>query len=728
MGYTLNIEIKIDLDKMIIGIGNMVGSGDGGGGVASAITQRSGYVDFAAADLNMSSVSGVDTELYDAPRLIYNSGKTYFAYQSKYDVLPFGQAKLLVFDEDAGFDRPVNVSIVPPITDTHNIPAIAIDNNIIYIVQEHTHDTPIKVYKSDTSLDYGSFTQPFNIGTELSYPHLVKNADGNWAMWSRGIAAPTANYYSIHATKASAGFETWGGQVRITSRPTGEDPLLRHYPGMPFGRYRADGFIHLLINYRKDDGVSGGSVWFHKYYYLKTPDSGADFMNVFYNETETFFHTISIDGILSDAILATNFSYHQTNNNTTSGFTPCVGLGSNGNAYRIVGNAGRTGFSFIYYDAGVKVEKAVNINDLSTSASQLVTQLPFSYMMVHSDDNIEVVVYQLLGGLVRPHLFKTRDKGDTWIDLGDMCPEVSDRNLRVQLPNNIFDIPADSNFPIYYTYFGVGIQKGTIGKVAALGTVQTMAGDSVTGAEPPTTNGLFRYRCQSANMTRSGNNVTQLNDIFGIRNAPCNANPQWNGSNQVTFLSSSLQKFTPATPSTLVNQTALTFFFVGKNVSGIVQYMLSFTHSTDDEARMSFNLTTAGKAEVYYDEGFSIGNVLVTSQDNIDDGNLHLVTIVLDGVKRTDIYIDGKLQYGQPSGATTLAEWQNIGVGPADLNSKNIVVGASQNRGTDFYADLILAEERLYSGAMRLSDLRPAMKKLCDDYGITFRSQYQLPA
>ncbi len=693
------------------------------------------YVDYLPDELMMSNTSSSFTDLYYAPRLTYYLGKTYLAYQYVWETLalPYGQAKLVVFDESRGFDRPMTIGLIPTSADSHNVPIVIADsvNNKVYLVQEHVHDTPLRVYRSDTLLDCGSFTHAFNIGTVLSYPHAVQNADGNWAIWSRGIAEPTANYYSIHATKASSGFETWGGQVRITSRPTGQDPLLRHYPDLPFGSYRADGFVHLLINCRKDDGNLNGPVWFYRYYYLKTPDSGADFMDVFWNETETFSHKVSVDGILSDAILDANFSYHSTQNDTTTGFTPCVGLGSNGKAYRIVGNGTLTGFSFIYYNGTTKVVKAVSISDAYPAATGGAggsgSTGAFDYMMVYNDSRIEVVVYRLIGGLVRPYLFRTTNQGDTWVDLGDLCPQVADRSLRVLLPNNLTEIPTDSNFPVYFTYQGGTGQRGAICKIAALGRLQAMGGDPVVGAEPPTTNGLLRYKCVSANMTRVGNSVSQLNDIFGIRNAPTNASPQWNGSDQVTFLSSSLQKFTPATPASLITLTAMTFFFVGKNVSGIVQYMLSFTHSTNDQSRMSLNLDATGKPQVYFDKGFSNGNMIVAARDNINDGAKHLVVMVLDGVKRTDIYIDGRLQFLDLSGGTTISDYQTIGTGPANLDSRNIVVGASQNRGTDFYADLILAEQRLYSGAMRLSDLRPAMKKLCDDHGITFLSQYRTP-
>jgi hypothetical protein len=666
---------------------------------------------------------------------VYHNGKTFFVFGNKDTVLPFMQARILAYDDQRGVGRPVNVGNVPANTDTHNVPSMSIDNNIIYVTQENTHDTPNMIYKSLASLDHASFSVYATRGTKVSYTHDTEMDGGGWFCWARGYQPNEAGYYSLWGMKSAANFESWGAQFQITSRPTGQDPFLRHYPFMPTGHYKENGWIHVTWLCRKDDGVLGGSVWNYRWYHAKTPSSGSGCGDVFVNTEGTFTHTRTVDGVLTDAIAIANFKTHEMDNDTTDGFNPICGVGPTGNFYQIIVNSNGVGYSLKYYD-GSWHTKAISITDLAVQAGASA----FNYLIPHTDDDIRVVVYRSIGGFIRPYMYRTTDQGTSWISLGDMCPEVNDRTLSVLLPNNIAYIPKHQNFMVPFTYTdpldaarrAFLIKQGSFGKIQSVpGETITPATDMVYGAT-----GLFDYVCSGAGLTKTGNNVTAAIDQFAIRNGAAANNPQWNGVDSVTCLAASFQRFTPALQSTLCDKGALTFIIVCKYISGVNSQLLSFANSANNNSHLSFltvgvNVVGTHPATIclQIDKGTSDDSISIFGQDDIDDGEFHVLAFTIDDRARVDLFIDGKLQYAEVSSlATTLSEWQIIGKGPTGLttapNTCNI---AARDRSTDVFSDLTFKRATLYNAVLPEGILRSKIKMLCSNHSITYQDQFQIP-
>lgn len=700
----------------------------------------------ALAMLDAGTVSSQTENLF-TPRLLYHNGKTYYVYMTYNVDPPYGQARLLVFDKDKGFDVPITVgnvmSLHPTqgIADSHQVPSMMIAEDPsdeiekVYLSQERTHMTALEVYK-DINGDQSQFTLPFYIGLNLAYANYLNKGDGNVAIWCRG--GSTANSpgeyddnhdYSIYVVDSTNGFEglDTATPVRITSLA---DSDLWHYPGVPFGRYKVGSEYFLLISRRVGFGDSFPTTYYHKYALVITED-----FNTYRNFENTFSHSVSGDGLITDTILFTNYQYHATTSANVQGRHPVAGLSHTGRFYAICGNEdGDGGFVFIYYDESGVVVKDISIPNLEARALDDPTNSFYS-IMPYALNDIRVVVYITSGGFTRPHLFKTTDLGDSWTDLGDMCPEVADVDLRSLLPNNIMDIPVNTNFAIYFSRadaVDTGMRR-LIYKTAAFNALQPITIAAVTPAVSMNYNstGLFHYKCHSAGLTKTGNNVTALIDQFAVRNATCANNPQWNGSDAVTFLAASSQKATPASPANLVNKNALTFMCVCKFISGVSSHLLTFTNTANTTSFIQLRTAVANlhgthpaTAFVGIDKDASSEAVTVFGQDDIGDGEDHLITFVLDGRARTDIFIDGKRQFQEVSLTTpTIGEWDNIGKGPAFLTAfpANTVSIAARDRSTDDYTDLTFKEMLLYNGVLPEEERKSREKKLCDDYGITYR-------
>lgn len=694
------------------------------------IALSDGYIDMIYENilLDGGTPASQNESLY-VPRLFYHEGESYFVYSRRDAVLPYSQAMMLAFHEDKGFDRPIIVGTVPGQADTHNIPAVAVDDNdVIWIVQENTHTTPIIRYKSLANKDYGYFSQEAAFGTTLSYPHLIKLASGNFICWSRATTE-----YEIYVTKAAAGFDSWGSQIQVSQRPLGNDPYLRHYPGIPWGTQKVGSTYYTIISCRKDDGILIGETWWYRFYVLTTED-----FDTYTNLQGTYSRSISVDGVLTDAILNTNFKYYETATDETSAGSPTTAISPEGDFYAITGHSSGSGFVFHFFESGSYVHRDIDIADLDLEFAP--TALPFKYITPYAPDNIHVIVSIDHGTYNKPHLFKTTDKGLTWIDLGDMNPDISDRTLRAMIPNNILEIPVNSNFPVYFGYPDPDDAQtaGLIARVAARGVIQSIAGESVTAAGTMNYNstGLFHYICTTSQLTKTGNNVTGFINQFGLGNGTANNNPQWNGSDAVTFTAASSQKLAPANQATLCGKGALTFIIVTKFNTGVLAQLLSFANTANNNSRIGFNTLTANAAGTHpatigmtFDKSTSDDPVTVYGQDDIDDGEFHVLAFTIDHRARPDMFIDGKLQYYQASSNTsTLSEWQSLAKGPSGLttapNTCNI---AAIDRSSDVFTDLVFKEAVLFDGVLPYAELKSRIKKLCNDYSITYQNQYQIP-
>lgn len=683
-----------------------------------------GYVQFTGAQLRLDGVvDGKQTSHYYFPKMLYYQGRTYFPYVSKYSEVPYSQARVLVFDDQLGFDRPRTVGAPVAVSDTHSITSIEASGDNIYITQENPHDTPLVVYKSFDNLDYTNYNTPFTIGTKVSYTHYIEQADGTFVNWARGYQVGDTGYYGIWITKSSSGFETWGSQIQITARPTGNDSFLRHYPFLPWSRVKVGNKYFTLIACRKDDGELTGSIWFYRFYVLTTED-----FNIYTNLEGTYSRNVSSDGVITDALLSANFKYHEMDTDETQGYSPVVGISPTGNFYSCIKNSNGTGYSFKYYD-GSWHSKAISISDLDEAS---ITALPFYYLTCHSDNNIWMTVYLVDGGFVRPHWFKTTNQGTSWEDLGDMLPEVNDKSVRFLPPSNLTDIPLNKNFACHFSYddpVSTGM-RALVCKVAAFGVVQEIPGLTATPASSANYNsqGIFHYKAVAADITQSSNNVTSINDKFGIRNAAGTNNPVWNGTDAILVTGADSERFSLASVAGIAALSSLTIMFVAKKVVAVNSLLMTMTNTAAASQQLTFAFTgSAAQTPMLF---FNFNNTRhVRGQDLVDDGNYHIATFVIRK-NVIELYVDGKLQFFATDTSPTtdnLSVWQQIGKGPNEITGMNSIKIGMRDLTTDSFTSVDFKEVVGYSGTLPLEEMIAQHARLCADHGITYQNQFQVP-
>lgn len=675
------------------------------------------YLEFTGTELRMDfGTTSVNTSLYYRPRMVHHSGKTYFVYSDRDSVLPWQVTRLLVFDNQRGFDVPRAIGRGRSGEETHSVPAIVVDN-YVYSIQEDLHDSPLRVLKSADNYDYGFFSLPFSIGTVLSYAHFIKKADGNWMVWSRGIAAPNTGYYSLHITEASAGFETWGTQRRVSSRPTGDDPFLRHYPFLPWGRVVADDKIFLLFSARNDDNVAN-----YRHHVLTTPHSGEDCGRVFSNVEGTFSHDFDVSGVFSDAVAAANFAFWVGDADNIQGFAPVVGIGPEGQVYTVVPSTdGTAPFYFKYFVSGEGwTSKEILIGSLEET---LVTASPFDYLTAYSHDDIRMVVRLQIGADVRPYWFKTTNQGDTWQNLGDMRPSFTG-TIYPLLPENFLEIDDNENFAILFSksdsvYTGGAMLHCT---VAAKGEIQSIPGVDVEPAASMNygSTGLFAYEHTASKLTLSGSNVTAKLDQFGSRNATGVNNPQFSVDHITT--NGTNQRFTFSVTG-IASLTSLVYMVVARAVSGQLSLLLDLSDNTSTSEYIEFQISATGFPTIRNANSIT---VLIASTESIDDGQDHVITYIMTG-RNAYIRVDGKLML-TTSTANTAPHLLIEGVGPNTITTVNTgTIGLRDGSGTDVFGQNRTKAEYLFNGVMPTSEIMAREKKLCNDHGITFIDQFVKP-
>lgn len=682
-----------------------------------------------------------------APRMLYHpaTGKTHFCYMQREDGLPHGQAMLMTFDPDKGFDvaRIVGSVMIPfsgAMGDTHTVPSMIIikdptdDVEKVYITQERTHLTPFDVIK-DHYGDQSYWTEPFDIGVNLAYAHPLIKSNGHAVIWCRGgdIAGDANHLYSAYVVDSSNYFEGLNGATprKISLK---EGVGLWHYPGVPFGYGMVNGRHCVTIARRTGTGVEGSyqADTFSESYRLYTED-----FITFTNKSGSYSHNTSGANYITAAQLRANFLIYSTGDIDDQCKPLICGQSSTGIFCAIHQESQFTGnYLFLYETApDVFAQKQINIGNMTSWGATSPTS-NFNYLSIFSATDIRVLVDLTIDGVQVQHWFQTTNMGDSWENLGNVRPAGETRAVRMLIPNNVMEIPDDTNFPVYFSYVDSVYTdgRGLVCRVAAWGTPQAIPEVSVTPAVSMNYNstGLFHYKCDSANLVKSGNNVTSMTDLFLLRNCACANNPQWNGSNAVAFLAASSQKGTPSTPSTLINKTSLTFIFVGPFVAA--SHVLSFTNTANTNSYLSFRLFAANTfgthpatAGIQMDKSTTVDAISVYGQDDISSGD-HVIAWVLDGRAVPEIFIDGKKQYFQGNNADVIAEWESFGKGPAHLTTAaNTVTIAGRDRSTDDYFNTTVKEMVLFSAVMPTVELQSRIKKLCDDYGITYQHQYQTP-
>lgn len=707
------------------------------------LAEMDGYIEFTGAQTLMADASSnSSSERLYAPRIIYHNGRSYFAYASHQDAPPYGQVRLLTFDGQRGFDKPrvagttlprfsagAGVPPAPPTGDTHTVPSIFVspdpDDGLIekiQILQEHTHLSPFDRYQQDA--DYSTTTLQDTIGINLAYAHPLTKPDGHPIIWCRGgdIAGSSNHLYSIYVVDSSNYAKGLASATprRITQK---EGTGLWHYAGIPFGYYRVGNKFFLLISRRtgtQDAGTYTDVRW-NRFYLVTTED-----FITFTNYPGTFSHDTSVDGLLTGAILETNFMYHTMDDPNYQGRVPVAGISSEGFFCDINGAANEDGsYVFIYYDgSGTLIKKAVSIPDIETRATSAQPG-SFAHMMVYSQTDIRVIVYRTVGSYTRPYWYQTTNLGDSWTNLGDLAAGIENTTLRAMLHNDIFQIPKNKNFPVWFTQSDTvtTLTKKVWAKVWAWGSIQPIPSPAIVAATDLNYNslGLFHYKANASNLVLSGANVTTMTDLFGLRNATGVNNPQFvtdhittNGTNQYFTI--------PATG--IASLARMTFSVVAKLVSGQTSVFLSISDTSSTNEYYNFTLTSAGAISVRQNNPTA---VIAPGQDLIADSNYHILTFVLTD-KTAYLYVDNSLQYITPD-ATTEDNYALFGKGPGHITTVNAVrIGMRDSSSGDAFYQVDFKEMVGYGAALPIAALDSINKKLADDHGITLQSHYKIPA
>lgn len=433
--------------------------------------------------------------------------------------------------------------------------------------------------------------------------------------------------------------------------------------------------------------------------------------------------------MLDQADYDTHFMFHQTANDDTQGHIPCMGVSSTGKTAVICGDGDGT-YSFFYWEEGTLIVKPIAISGMEVVDPDGQTGC-FGYLMYIDEDDIRVVVDMDVAGSIRPALFQTTNKGDTWVNLGDMCGDLTGA-WQVFVPNNILRIPENETFALHYVRTD-SVDTGAMlvrSKLAAWGNIQSIPGHAPTAATDMNYNstGLFHYKSTNGNLTKSGNNVTVFVDLFGIRNGTAVNNPQWNGSDLVSFVSASSQRITMGTPASLVNKTSFTYIIVGEFSAAFT--CICFSLNSDTDEYMEIRVVGTGQVYVRSFHGAGAASCVVMSQDTVVGNGRHVIGVEADGRASWKITIDGKLQHFQTNltGASSFALWGQIGKGPAFVTANVVNTAFIDLSSGDAYTSGAVAEMLMYSGVMPLVEYHSRMKKLCDDHSVTYQNQFKLPA
>lgn len=664
-----------------------------------------------------AGIGAADSITHYSPRVYYHNGRVYVNFINPTATKPYGQSRMIEFHCQHGFGRPFTVGLIPDSSDDHSVAVVQANDDGIYSFQEVLHNSPVNVYKSSNLEDISQFSLFETFGTDLAYVNILNKVAGNHLAWMRGVTAQC----SIYQVESTDGLESWGTEVRITDNPSGGQPTYRHYPFLPFNTWYANGRYFRIIAKRKDQGADG---YFYKFHLLTSTQAN---LKIFTNVEGTYTHDVDVDGLLTDTILEANYMYHSMDGNgDIQGYQPRVAISPIGNVFTIIRDAdGTDNFSFKYFRNGAWTTKDLTIANIG------YFPVPFPYIIAFSDYDIKMVVRIDEGTYYRPHLFQTRNLGDSWEDLGDMCPEMTSGDVNVLIPNNLTDIPKNVNFPLVFTSRDATDTEwcNVTYKLGALGTVQTLTTETVTGAAIANYNsqGRWHYKATDANITRSGNNVTGLTDIFGLNNATGVNNPQWSGTNYISFLQASQNRFTIP----LVSLDAFTYIVVARFVSSVGYILVSFTDNTVTNKVLEF-IVSGSDGKVYY-RNVNPSTADIRSQDTVNDSAIHVLAITVPGRAGVtpNIWIDGRLQYFEYptiTDAATLTIWRNLGRGPSTVSATVCRMGMRDLSTGDFFSSGDFFEDAMFTGVLPKSVLKSYVKQLCDDYSVTYRGEYEIPS
>lgn len=709
-----------------------------------ALVLDDSVVSYSGANTRAGVLAG-GHNLY-TPRKIWYNGKTYHLYHGIYQSDGYGQAYIQVYDENDGIHRPYRVGSTLPTTgspgvgDSHTTPSFNIDNSgNLYAFQERTHDSPIDIYKAleNGFNNFALLAEKINPGSgataQSSYHNVFKDISGNGVSWCRMTKLNEA-YSGGHPSvvRASAGFETWGLLYRVGTNPRPDtdegttDLATRIYPHVPLYRVYVPsiGKYIVLNTLRNDNATTGLGIW--NKYYLSETDDFVNFDNLF---GTPYSHNTASNNYITEAIYDANFRYYNSGATTNNSYIPTATVSLAAKVYIVTGDehTGDLLLHIIDRNARTLVTKDLNISgyvffDPATNQANAVKHMAF----IEDGQYLEMAVLIDDGTYNKVHLFRSYDDGETFLDRGDMTPEVTDRDVQtVVFPMNYHDIPNNRNFILtfYTTDPTTANTRLSYIKRAVKGVIQTETPNIVVpAANLSTSANLFDYVAIDGQISRSGNNVTGLTDQFGLRNATGSNNPQWNGTDAIT-LNGTNQDFSIATTG-LTALTKCTIFAVARTTA-IGTILLGLYNNADSGAFTQFNVadSNAGFAPSHIFKISGQSTLRQVGQQSGGDNQWHLIAWVPDGRCKTDIYVDGMKQYYQDFNYTTAAEIATRGrINYGTVNS--IKIGRQDLSSTDTYTPLQFKRITMYSTVFDLPTFLGLQRKIADLHGITLNYGY----
>lgn len=698
-------------------------------------------VHYTGAQIHASQIAGTHN-LY-APSHVWHNGKTYFCYQSIYQSGGKGQGYVQVYDERNGVMRPYLVGNIVGNNqhsgegDSHTKPTFDVDKyGNLFMFQEETHDTPVGIYKGSDFNFFERLTE--TMGTEISYLHTFKDINGNGINWLRMVGL----YFSYSGghlafNRATDGYEGWGAEVRVSTNPRPEkeyppagdpnDPSgyrTRHYPQVPYYNNEDETYYYFLGTQRVDGTLLG---WWNIPCLFRTRKTGSDSFKVFENCFGTLYsHDISGDNYITETLMEDHFAYYNSGGYQYNIFSP-VSTINDGYFFCVHGKALNAGTLVLI--VGNLATREVVVKDLNisnyTSFSQSTQQVHAVKHVAYYEGILEIGIMIVNGSVNEMHMFRSGDLGDTFESLGNMAPEISGSVNTLSMPWNYYDIPNNRNFSICIMQNdGVTANSRALYvKRGAKGAIQTETPRIViANSNYSDAHDLFDYQFGDGQITRSGNNITAVTDQFGIRNATGVNNPQWDTNKAITFNGTNNYLNIPTTGLTAL--TKFTLFAVFRTIGGAACTLLNFANNSLTNSFLSF---MGADSNVSYVPSILFRKVSLTQvrdvgQTPTNDNNLHLITFVIDGRCKNDIYIDGKKQHYELFDTT---DARLVDRGRMDFGTPNSIRIASRDSDTTdvffaFTLQHMMAKHNVYS----YDDQRAIEKQIADMHGITLNYGY----
>lgn len=705
-------------------------------------------VTYTGAQTLAGVLAGVQN-LYQ-PKMLWHNGKTYYNYHGIYQSEGLGQGYILVYDEKDGLSKPYRIGNTQVLNsyssqpDTHTQPNMQIDNDgNLFMFQERTHDSPIDIYKGSSFTNMELLAEKINPGTgataESSYHQMIKLPNGNGWSWCRmtGLFEAYAGGHGA-SVEASDGFESWGSLIRNTTNP---DPVgfyppsgtgkTRHYPILPYYRQIAkiEGDDHIIcIRVQRVDNFSTGQGTWHKFYIHGTP-VGTGRGTIFKNLLGTpYSQDVSAANYMDETDLDTNFLFYNSGSESNNAMIPVSTVSLFPKVYIVTGdaNTGNLLLHIIDIAARTLVTKSLNITGYHVYDPSVGQGTSLQHMAYIEDGQyLEVGIgIDYPASVIKIHLFRSYDDGDTFEDQGDMFPEIATSTTRVTFPMNYHAIPNNRNFMVttHDTDLVTANTQITYVKRAAKGAIQAETPRIVVPAASfSDAFNFFDYAFENADLTKTGNNITSVTDRFGLRNATGVSNPQWDTVNAFVLNGTSSHFTIPTTGFS--GLTKCTFFALVSLTELRTTNIFEITDATSGYVRWNLYDAGVGNTPSFIHKIPASATLRDHGQYVVGLNEWVLLGGVVDGRCRADLFINGAKQHYQHFGYSTLAHYQKRGtLSYGTISSVRI---GMQNLSSDAWYPLSGKRLMMKSTVYDHETYRSLEKKIADLYGITLNYGYQ---